>query len=215
MASRKGGVYDLLDFKYSEDPRAQSPGTREEEMRDMANDIVAGEYEDDGVEVAWRAPDFQRRVREEVANLRKTFPLEEHWYKFHYDPEGRPATSWQIHTAKLPDGSWEGEAVRFTDDRPAPKRKRPKVMGRDPETGAAIIEIDEDDIVQLIALAEGVGGPTFHERFHEKLATNERALLGALVRLAEGWSRRSNPRANPRKATKRERRKLLNRLLRI
>ena len=228
MASRKGGVYDLLDFKYSEDPRAESEGSREEEMYQEAAAIVEDEW-DEGVtmrrDALSQSAEFQRQVEKEIAVLRKTFPLEEHWYGFEYEPKGRPATSWQIHTAKLPDGSWEGTISRFTGDKRdvygfsdrRPRKPPPQVIGHDPE-GRPIVQIDEEDIVQLISLAEGVGGPTFHERFEEKLAPNERALLGALVRLAEGWSRRSNPRKTKRKRKRSrgsaERRRRLNRLLR-
>ena len=72
MASRKGGVYDLLDFVPSEDPRAQSEGTREEEMYQRAAAIVEDDW-DEGVtmrrDALSQSAEFQREVEKEITHV--------------------------------------------------------------------------------------------------------------------------------------------------
>jgi len=104
-----GGVYAFLD----ESPGI--PGSREEAIRDIAENEVALEYDAQGYSRSRRQDSWEEDMQEEVEALQSTYPVEEHEYDFLFDPPGKQPTHWQVYTEKRPDGTWSGSIQRTTE----------------------------------------------------------------------------------------------------
>lgn len=103
-----GGVYAFLE---------EGPGTpesREEAIRDIAENEVALEYDEQGYSRSRRQDSWAEDMQAEVEALQETYPVEEHTYDFVFEPPGKRPTSWVIYAEKRPDGSWRGSIQRYT-----------------------------------------------------------------------------------------------------
>lgn len=113
MRSRKehdalGGVYAYLEEERGE------PGSREEAIRDIAENEVALEYDEQGYSRSRRQDSWAEDMQAEVEALQETYPVEEHAYDFAFEPPRKRPTFWVIYTEKRPDGSWSGHIQRYT-----------------------------------------------------------------------------------------------------